>query len=158
MHPDTDTTEGAGSVNSGPQSVPTPPSGSPTARLRSLARKKTPDLLREVNFRHYWLASTVSYLGDQVAIIALPLTAVLALGASPAQVGFLAAAVSLPNLLLSLHAGAFVDRRGRRRKTMVLADLLRAALLVTIPVTYALHLLTFGQLYAVAFLTVSLTV
>lgn len=159
MHPDTDATEGASKViDSGPRSVPTPPAGSLSARLRSLARKKTPDLLREVNFRHYWLAATVSYLGDQVTTIALPLTAVLALGASPAQVGFLAAAVSLPNLLLSLHAGAFVDRWGRRRKTMILADLLRAALLATIPVTYALHVLAFGQLYAVAFLAGSLTV
>lgn len=41
---------------------------------------------------------------------------------------------------------------------MVLADLLRAVLLVTVPVAYALHVLTFGQLYAVAFLTGSLTV
>lgn len=159
MPPDAEATEGAGSaVDSGRQPPPAQPSGSPGARLRSLARRKTPDLLRELNFRHFWLASSVSYLGDQVTTVALPLTAVLALDASPAQVGFLAAAVSLPNLLLSLHAGAFVDAWGRRRKTMVVSDLLRALLLLTVPVAYALHVLSFGQLYVVAFLTGSLTV
>lgn len=148
-HRDTDT---------GQQPPLTPPSGSPGTRLRSFTRRKTPDLLRELNFRRYWFASTVSYLGDQVTMIALPLTAVLALGASPAQVGFLAAAVSLPNLLLSLHIGVFVDRWGRRRKTMIFADLLRALLLITVPIAYALDALTFGQLYVVAFLAGSLTV
>lgn len=159
MPPESDTTKSADSViDAAQQSPPAPPSGPLTARLAWRARKKIPDLLREVNFRHYWLASSVSYLGDQVTTLALPLTAVLALDASPAEVGYLAAAVTLPYLLLSLHAGALVDRRGRRRTTMVVADLVRAALLVTIPVTYALHALTLGQLYAVAFLTGTLTV
>lgn len=159
MPSDAPASEGVSSViDPGAQSQPTAVPGSAGARLRSFARRKTPDLLREVNFRHYWLASTVSLLGDQVATIALPLTAVLAVHATAAQVGFLAAAGSLPNLLLSLHVGAFVDRWGRRRRTMVLADLLRAVLLATIPVAWALHALTFAQLYTVAFLAGSLTV
>ncbi len=121
-------------------------------------RFRVPDLLREVNFQRYWTAATISYLGDQVTMIALPLTAVLSLHASAAQVGLLSAAISAPNLLLSLHAGLMVDRRGRRRKTMILADLLRAVLVASVPVAYAFDALTFGQLYLVAFLVGALTV
>jgi MFS family permease len=65
--------------------------------------------------------------------------------------GVLSALVWLPSLLFGLHAGAWVDRRGRRRATMIAADLGRAALLATIPACYALNVLTIGQLYGVAF-------
>lgn len=129
-----------------------------TGGRRERARQRVPDLLREVDFRRYWLAQTVSFLGDQVTAIALPLAAVLALDASPAQVGLLAAAGSMPNLLLALHAGAFVDRRGRRRETMVVTDVLRAVLLLSIPVAYFLDQLTLIHLYVVAFLVGSMTV
>lgn len=133
----------------------------PTEEPRGLVarvRARTPDLLRDVNFRHYWLAQTVSFMGDQVTVIALPLVAVLALDASAAQVGYLAAAATLPNLLMSLHAGAFIDRRGRRRQTMVVTDVLRAVLLATVPLAYVLDVLTLGHLYVVALLTGALTV
>ncbi len=117
-----------------------------------------PPLLRERAFRRFWAGQTISHFGDQVNGIALPLVGVLALDASPAQMGYLAAAAVLPNLLISLHAGALVDRRGKRRQTMIAADVGRALLLVTIPVAYWLDALTFAHLYAVAFLTGALTV
>lgn len=73
-----------------------------------------PPLLRDnVPFRRFWIAQTVSLVGDQITLIALPLVAVLALDATPAQMGYLFAAELAPNLLLALHAGAWVDRRGR---------------------------------------------
>jgi len=53
--------------------------------------------------------------GDQIASVALPLTAVLVLHATAAQMGYLTALVWLPSLLFGLHAGAWVDRRGHRR-------------------------------------------
>ena len=62
-------------------------------------------LLREREFRSFWLAQSVSLLGDQVALIALPLVAVLVLDAGPAQMGVLGAAALLPHLLFSLVAG-----------------------------------------------------
>ncbi len=91
--------------------------------------------------------------GDQISSIALPLVAVLTLRVNPAQIGFLSALVWLPSLLFSLHAGAWVDRRGRRRATMIAADIGRAVLLASIPACYALGVLTIWQLYAVAFCT-----
>jgi MFS family permease len=112
---------------------------------------RVPGLLREQTFRRYWGAQTISMSGDQISFIALPLAAVLALHASAAEMGYLGALVWVPSLLFGLHAGLWADRRGHRRATMIAADLGRAALLGSIPMCYALGLLTLGQLYAVAF-------
>jgi MFS family permease len=118
-----------------------------------------PALLRENRpFRVFFAGQAASLVGDQVSLIALPLVGVLVLHATPAEMGYLTAAALLPNLLFSLHAGALVDRRGRRRQTMIAADLGRAALLATIPVAYWLGELTFAQLYAVGFLVGTLSV
>ncbi len=115
---------------------------------------RVPALLREdVGFRRFWCSQTASLAGDQVSFIALPLVGVLVLHAGPGGMGLLTAAAWAPNLLLSLHAGAWVDRSGRPREAMIAADLGRAALLVTVPVAWALGVLTFGQLVAVAFAT-----
>jgi MFS family permease len=123
------------------------------------ARRLIPTLLREQPaFRRFWLGQTISLLGDRLTLFALPWTAVLVLNASPAQMGYLAAAGLAPNLLVALHAGAWVDRRGSRRQIMIAADLGRAILVTTIPVAAALGILSFGQLYTVAFLIGTLSV
>jgi MFS family permease len=72
--------------------------------------------------------------------------------------GYLGAAELIPGLLFSLHAGAWVDRRGRRRQTMIFTALGRAALLVTIPLAWAFGALSFAQLYVVGFLVGTLSV
>jgi MFS family permease len=110
-----------------------------------------PVLLREGTFRRYWGASTISMFGDQVSGIAVPLAAVLVLHAGAAQMGYLTALEWLPSLLFGLSAGAWVDRRGRRRATMIGADLGRAALYASIPVCYAVGALRLPLLYAVMF-------
>jgi MFS family permease len=118
-----------------------------------------PPLLREnVNFRRYFAGQAVSLLGDQVTIIALPLTAVLALHATPGQMGALLTMALVPNLIFSLHAGGWVDRRGKRRQVMIATDAGRALLIATIPVAFAFHHLTWAQLYVVSFLTGTLGV
>jgi MFS family permease len=118
-----------------------------------------PPLLREnVQFRRFWSGQAVSLFGDQVTMIALPLVAVLALDADAAQMGYLVAAELAPNLLFSLHAGAWVDRRGRRRETMIGTDLARAALVGSIPLAYALDALTFAHLLVVGFLMGTMSV
>ncbi|MDQ5820110.1 MAG: MFS transporter [Actinomycetota bacterium] len=121
-------------------------------------RRVIPPLLREREFGRFWWAQTASLVGDQITLLALPLTAVLVLDAGAAQMGYLTAAELVPNLLFSLHAGALVDRMGRRRATMIVADLGRAALILTIPVAYAFDALTLAQLYIVAFATGTLSV
>ncbi|HVD66949.1 MAG TPA: MFS transporter [Gaiellaceae bacterium] len=115
-------------------------------------------LLRGADFRNLWLGQTVSLFGDQITLIALPLAAVLVLDADAAEMGYLTAAELVPHLLFSLPAGAWLERVERRRWLMIASDLARAGLLASIPVAYALDALTFGQLYAVAFLTGTLAV
>ena len=123
------------------------------------ARRRLPDLLhRNVPFRHFWTGQTISLFGDQITLIALPLVAVLELHAGPAEMGYLTAANLLPNLLFSIHAGAWIDRRAGRRRVMIAADLGRAALLVTIPLAAWLGVLSMAQLYVVAFALGSFTV
>ena len=94
------------------------------APARALA---LPSILRGRDFRRFWLGESISLIGDQITLIALPLVGVLALHADAAQMGYLGAAALIPNLLFSLHAGAWLDRRGRRREAMIVTALARAA-------------------------------
>jgi MFS family permease len=114
--------------------------------------------VRRAAFRRLWAAQSISGVGDQVTLLALPLVAVLRLGATPAQMGLLTAAGWLPHLLLSLVAGAWIDQRRERKRILVWADLGRAVVLATVPLAWALGVLSLGQLYAVAFTVGCLTV
>src|SRR5919201_1664753 len=125
-------------------------------RRRRLFR--LPAVLQAREFRRFWIGETVSLLGDQITLLALPLVGVLALHASAAQMGYLTAAALFPALVFSLHAGAWVDRRGRRRQTMMATALGRAALLATVPLAYWLGALSLAQLYVVSFLVGTLSV
>ncbi|MCM0674017.1 MFS transporter [Micromonospora phytophila] len=121
-------------------------------------RNPLPRLLRERVFRRYWSAQTVSYFGDEISTLALPLLAVLVIGAGPAEMGLLTAAALAPNLLFSLLAGAWVDRYPHKRRLMILTDLGRALLLTAVPVAYLLDVLALPQLYVVAFAVGTLAV
>ena len=93
-------------------------------RRRERATRDRParavSLLREHNFRKFWLGQTISLFGDQITYIALPLAAVLVLDASAAEMGYLGAAALLPHLLFSLPAGVWLERVARRRHVMIL--------------------------------------
>jgi MFS family permease len=110
-----------------------------------------PPLLRQPEFLKLWAAQSISQLGDQVTLLALPLTAVLTLDASAAQMGFLVAAELMPHLLFSFLAGVWIERVQRRRRLMIVADIGRAVLLGSIPLAAAMDVLSFPQLYVVAF-------
>jgi MFS family permease len=112
-------------------------------------RRPSLGLLRDHDFRGLFASTTVSQFGQQVTLLALPLVAVLALDASEFQVGLLFAFTTAAFLLVGLPAGAWVDRM-RRRRVLIVSDLARAALLVTIPVAWWTDLLTLWQLYVVA--------
>ncbi len=67
-----------------------------------------PALLRRPgDFRVYWGGQAISLFGDQITAIALPLVAVLVLGAGPAEMGYLVACAWLPYLLFAIPAGAW---------------------------------------------------
>ena len=104
------------------------------------------------DFNRLWLGQSLSLVGSQVSVLAIPLTAALTLRATPAQMGLLGAAQWLPFLLLSLPAGAWIDQR-RRRPLMIAVDLGRASSLAVVPAAAALGVLTLPLLYASAFVT-----
>ncbi len=106
-------------------------------------------LRRYRDFRWLFTGNSVSLLGSSVTTVALPLTAVVYLHASPAQMGFLGAVALLPHLVLALPAGVWVDRWPYRR-VLVLADLAQMLLLGSVPVLAVLGALRLWQLYAVA--------
>src|SRR4051794_614991 len=103
---------------------------------------------RDGDFLRYWTGHSVSQLGAAVTQVALPLVALLTLSASSAQIGLLRAAEFLPYLLLTLPAGALVDRV-RRRPLMVACDLERAAVLLLVPLAAWLGHLSLPLLVAV---------
>ena len=117
-----------------------------------------PPLPRQPLFVRFWVGQTISVFGDQISALAIPLTAMLALDASALQVGILASLAWLPHLLFSLPAGVWIDRRANRRRNMIVADVLRAAALATIPVAWWLGALTIWHLLAVAFAVGAFTV
>jgi MFS family permease len=99
-----------------------------------MRRPRVPPLLRRnPPFRSFWTGQTISLFGDEVSLLALPLLAALELHAGPAQIGLLGAMALAPNLLFSVHLGAWADRRSARKGLLVAADLGPAALLATIP-------------------------
>ena len=95
------------------------------------------------------VGQSISELGSSVTQIALPTIAVLLLHASPFELGILMALQRIPFPILALFVGVWVDRLPRRR-VMIIADVLRAAVLATVPIGAVAGFLGLPLLYAVA--------
>lgn len=109
------------------------------------------------DFRFLWAGETVSEFGSMISGVALGLLAVNTLHASPLDTSILAAAGTASFLLVGLPAGAWVDRM-RRRPVMIISDLGRLIALGSIPIAFALGVLTLLQLYIVVFIAGTFTV
>ncbi|MFD6588837.1 MFS transporter [Streptomyces anulatus] len=127
---------------------PPPSSPSPSA---------PPSLWRDTDFRRLWAGQTASQLGEHTTLVVLPLVAVLTLDAGAGQLGALRGVGQAPILLLSLLAGAWVDR-WRARTVMVLTDAARAVALGAAAVAGLLGLLGLPALFVVAFTVGALSV
>lgn len=121
------------------------------------ATGKPASFWRDRAFLLLWGGQTVSMLGSQITVWALPFAAIFALNAGAAELGLLAAAGTAPSLLFGLPAGVWVDRL-RRRPLLIASDIGRALLLGSIPLAAVVGRLTMAQLYIVAFLTGALSV
>lgn len=115
-------------------------------------------LWRHTDFLRFWGATSVSLVGDAVTRLALPLIAISILDATPLEVGILGAAQLGPFLLIGLPAGAIIDRTQRVLRLMVVADVARAAVLLSVPLAYTTGTLSLAHLYGVAFATGVFTV
>ncbi|MGW5263174.1 dTMP kinase [Microbispora sp. NPDC004025] len=101
------------------------------------ARRKQPHVLANAPFRRLWTAMATCSLGDWLNIIALTalagnLTAGSGFQAQSLAIGGVFVAKMLPAILLGPLAGAVADRFDRRL-TMVVADLARFAVVLSIP-------------------------
>jgi Na+/melibiose symporter-like transporter len=112
-----------------------------TARRRSA-------LFRHADFMKLWTGETVSLFGTRMGDVAISFAAVIALKATPFQMGILAAAGIVPTLVLGLFAGVIVDRM-RRRPILIGTDIGRFIVLGTIPIAAMFAALTMVQLCAV---------
>ncbi|KGN38213.1 MFS transporter [Knoellia subterranea] len=101
------------------------------------------------SFWTYWSASATSNLGSAVGAVALPLTAITVLDASPFEMGLIAAASYAAWLVIGLPAGALVARLPLRG-TQVTMDLARALAVASVPVAWWLDRLSIAQLVVVA--------
>jgi MFS family permease len=114
-------------------------------------------LWRHSGFLKLWAAQTVSSFGARVTREGLPFAAVMSLGATPGQVGVLAAMSMAPAMLVGMFGGGLIDR-SRRRRVLIGADLGRALILTSIPLAAWAGALSLGHIYLVAALVGALSV
>src|SRR5689334_21027388 len=137
---------GAGRSRSPMTSAPPGPS-----EPRGIPATGPTPLRKQRDYRLLLSARAVTDTGTEISRLAVPLTAAVLLGASPAQMGVLTAATSLPYLLIGLQAGALADRLRRHRPVMVACDTVSAVAMATIPAAWIAGLLSVPWLIAVAF-------
>ncbi len=121
------------------ESPPAPPATKP---LRG-------GLFRHHDFRQLFIGDAISQFGTQLTVLALPVLAIRELDAREFEMGLLGTFEFLAFLVIGLPAGAWVDR-WRKGHVLVANDLVRAVALGTLPVAWALDVLTMIQLYVVA--------
>ena len=108
-------------------------------------------------FRKVWGAGALSGLGAEIGELALPALALITLGATAVEASWVRAALLAPFLLLTLWLGVVVDRSSRR-PLMIVADLVRGALLIALCTFAVLGWLTIPILVVVAATLGSMTV
>ncbi|RSN14033.1 MFS transporter [Nonomuraea sp. WAC 01424] len=107
-------------------------------------------LRKQRDYRLLWGARTISITGSEVSKLAVPLTAVTLLTASPAEMGLLTAAASVPALLFGLQSGAIADRLTRHRPLMIACELVSCVAAATVPLAWVFGVLTVPWLIVVA--------
>ncbi len=110
-------------------------------------------LVRNRNFSLLWVGQLVSLFGERIHTVALGFLVYDATGGSALEVGLTFAATAVPNVLLGPLAGTLVDRWDRRR-TMAVCDVLRAALLLSVPFVIEINV---SLVYVMAFLIATVT-
>ena len=106
-------------------------------------------LWSHAEFRKLWIGQSSSLFGSQIINLALPLSAAISLKASPFEMGLISAMSGLP-AIFGFFLGAWVDRH-KRRSILIGCDLGRALSIATVPIAYALGVLTIEFIYGISF-------
>jgi MFS family permease len=123
----------------------------PAIPLPREAREERPQspylaLVRNRNFSLLWMGQLISFFGDRVHQVALGV--IVTQRGTPLDLGIAFAMTAVPNVFLGPLAGALVDRWDRRR-TMIACDVVRAGLVLLVPVAIEIHM---ALVFAIAFL------
>lgn len=121
----------------------------PPASENAATRDVESDITHSPDFKRLWFARASSDAATAIAMGAIPLIAIQVLDASTMAISLITAASGIFGALVALPLGPSLERR-RNRPTMIVADMLRAALLLSIPITAAVGTLTFIHLLIVA--------
>ena len=120
-------------------------------------RRPSGALWQHRDFMKMWTGQTISQFGSSISELALPIIAVRLLHASAFEVAALGTVEFLPFLLFTLPAGVWVDRLPRRA-VLIVGDVGRGVLLLSVPIAYLTGHLSLAQLFVVGFFTGILTV
>lgn len=106
-------------------------------RLEQPATERSPStsIWRDSRFLRFWTSQTISHLGLQNTMMALPLLAVMSLQATPFEMGILRSLEYAPFLLFGLFAGVWADY-WPKRMLLIILDFMRAAVLLSIPILF----------------------
>ncbi|HTK97679.1 MAG TPA: MFS transporter [Pseudomonadales bacterium] len=106
-------------------------------------------LARHRDFVHLWSAQSVSAFGSRITRTALPVIAILLVTDDPVQIATLGVLTVIPGVIVGLFAGGFIDRHAKR-PILVWSDIVRALLVLSIPIAAWSAHLGIVQLYVVA--------
>jgi MFS family permease len=120
------------------------------AALRQRLALPPDDLLLDAVYRRLWTSILISSLGGQITMLALPLTAVVLLHASPTQMGVLVAMEIAPFVLFSLPSGVWLDRV-RKLPVYIAGEAALGLIVASVPLAWALGWLSMPWMYVVAF-------
>lgn len=113
-----------------------------------MSDQKRASIFANRDFKLLFMGSSVSALGDQFTLVALPWL-VLKLTGNPAALGLVLAAMALPRALFMLIGGAVVDRMSPRRVLLV-SRAVNAAFIALLAVLVMAGMIQMWLVYAVA--------
>jgi DHA3 family macrolide efflux protein-like MFS transporter len=141
---------GAAPAGAPPIAIPIP---APPPILERVRRHPYVRLALDGSFSALWMGQLISLLGDKIHQVALAFV-VLNATDSAGAVGAVFLVATLPNLLFGPIAGTLVDRWDHR-EVMIVSDLLRAALVLLIPIAVVTNLLL---VYPLVFLVTTVSI
>jgi MFS family permease len=109
-----------------------------------------------LDFWKFWVGQTVSNLGNSITLLAAPL-AIYDLTGSAVNLALMSVAQMTPYIFFGLWIGAWVDRVDRRR-LMISADIVRALIIMSIPVLSWQGSLSVWWIYVVGFVNATISI
>jgi len=106
-------------------------------------------VLKNSDFLKLWSAQIGSAFGSRITRTVLPIIAILTIDANANEIAILSALSFAPALLVALFAGGYIDRN-KKRPILIWSDLIRAALIFTVPIAAYFSAISMMQLYVVA--------